>query len=117
MDAIFSEDELPEDQQEFLELNRELAETWENITEKQDPLPDAEAEKLFAENAENTRKMLAGLPRARRTTLQACGHVPPNECPVQLRKVLAEVLAMEPPGPVRPDDPDTEGEAQEENGA
>jgi ferredoxin len=40
--AIFSEDELPADQQEFLDLNRELAERWPNITEKKDALPDYE---------------------------------------------------------------------------
>ena len=43
VDAIYSEDELPEDQIEFLELNAELAETWPNITEAKDP-PDDEAE-------------------------------------------------------------------------
>ena len=42
VDAIFSEDELPEDEQEYLQLNAELCETWPNITEKKDPLPDAE---------------------------------------------------------------------------
>ena len=42
VDAIYSEDELPEDEQEYLELNAELCETWPNITEKKDPLPDAE---------------------------------------------------------------------------
>ena len=42
MDAIFSEDELPEAEQEYLELNAQLSETWPNITEKKDPLPDAE---------------------------------------------------------------------------
>ena len=42
IDAIFSEDELPEDEQDFLELNAELAEIWPNITEKKDPLDDAE---------------------------------------------------------------------------
>ena len=42
IDAIFSEDELPEDQQVFLELNAELAEVWPNITEMKDALPDAE---------------------------------------------------------------------------
>ncbi len=42
IDAIFYEDELPEDEQEFLELNAELAEIWPNITEKKDPLGDAE---------------------------------------------------------------------------
>jgi ferredoxin len=40
--AIFSEDEVPDDQQEYIELNAELAEVWPNITEKKDPLPDAE---------------------------------------------------------------------------
>lgn len=42
VDAIFSEDELPENEQQFLELNAELCEVWPNITEKVDPLPDAE---------------------------------------------------------------------------
>lgn len=40
--AIFSEDEVPENMQEFIELNSELAEIWPNITEKKDALPDAE---------------------------------------------------------------------------
>jgi ferredoxin len=42
VDAIFSEDELPEDQQVFLELNAELAEIWPNITEMKDAMPEAE---------------------------------------------------------------------------
>ena len=42
VDAIFSEDELPEDQQVFLELNAELAEVWPCITEMKEALPDAE---------------------------------------------------------------------------
>ena len=37
VDAIFSEDELPEDQQVFLELNAELAEVWPCITEMKEP--------------------------------------------------------------------------------
>lgn len=40
--AIFADDELPGDQQEFLALNAELAETWPNITIRKDPPPDAE---------------------------------------------------------------------------
>lgn len=43
VDAIFSEDELPPDQEEFLELNAELAEIWPNIVEKKDALPDEAA--------------------------------------------------------------------------
>ena len=42
VDAIYSEDELPADQQAFLELNMELAEVWPNITEMKEALPDAE---------------------------------------------------------------------------
>ncbi|MEE8243669.1 MAG: ferredoxin FdxA [Pseudomonadales bacterium] len=42
VDAIFSEDEIPEDQQDFLQLNQELADVWPNITEQKDPLPDAD---------------------------------------------------------------------------
>jgi ferredoxin len=42
VDAIFSEDELPEDQAVFLELNAELAEVWECITEMKDAPTDAE---------------------------------------------------------------------------
>ena len=38
--AIFSEDELPEDQAVFLELNAELAQVWPNITEMKDAPAD-----------------------------------------------------------------------------
>ena len=41
--AIFSEDEVPAGQEQYIELNAELAEEWvgNNITEQKDPLPDA----------------------------------------------------------------------------
>ena len=42
VDAIFSEDELPADQDAFLQLNAELAEIWPNITERKEPPADAE---------------------------------------------------------------------------
>ena len=42
VDAIFSEDELPESEQAFLELNAELAEVWPNITEMKASLPDSD---------------------------------------------------------------------------
>ena len=42
VNAIFPEDELPEDEIEFLEINAEQAEIWPNITEAKDPLPDEE---------------------------------------------------------------------------
>ena len=40
--AIFEEDDLPEDQKHFLELNRELASKWPEISEIKDPLEDHE---------------------------------------------------------------------------
>lgn len=42
--AIFSEDEVPADQQQFIELNVELSEKWRdnNITEMKDKADDAE---------------------------------------------------------------------------
>lgn len=41
--AIFAEDEVPEEQLSFIALNAELAKIWPVITEVQDPLSDAEA--------------------------------------------------------------------------
>ncbi len=40
-EAIFQEDELPADQQDFARINAELAEQWPRITQQKDPLPDA----------------------------------------------------------------------------
>lgn len=42
-DAIYADDELPPDQAGFLALNATLAGKWRNITERQAPLPDADA--------------------------------------------------------------------------
>lgn len=42
VDAIFEEEELPPGQENFVEINAELAEIWPNIAEKKDPPPDAD---------------------------------------------------------------------------
>jgi len=42
VDAIFSEDEIPEGQEQFTELNRELSAIWPNITEMKEAPADAE---------------------------------------------------------------------------
>lgn len=42
VDAIFAEDEVPEDQIEFIALNAELAKGWRNITEMKPAPADAE---------------------------------------------------------------------------
>lgn len=41
-EAIFAEDELPDDQHAFLELNAELSTEWPVITEMKESPPDAE---------------------------------------------------------------------------
>ncbi|HED52468.1 MAG TPA: DUF3470 domain-containing protein, partial [Gammaproteobacteria bacterium] len=41
-EAIFPEDDLPEDQAAFLALNDELAQKWPVITQQKDPPPDAD---------------------------------------------------------------------------
>ena len=40
--AIFAEDDVPEDQTDFIALNAELAQSWPVITEKKDAPADAE---------------------------------------------------------------------------
>jgi ferredoxin len=41
VNAIYAEDDVPEDQQQFLKLNADLAKGWPVITEKKDAPPDA----------------------------------------------------------------------------
>lgn len=42
VDAIFSEDELPENQKQFIKLNTDLAAKWPVITIKKEPPSDAD---------------------------------------------------------------------------
>ena len=42
VEAICSEDEIPDGQENFLELNTELSQIWPVITEAKDPPPDAD---------------------------------------------------------------------------
>ena len=42
VEAIFAEDDLPEDQRHFIALNAELAKTWKVIVERIDPPADAD---------------------------------------------------------------------------
>lgn len=42
VEAIFSEDDLPPDQEMYLQLNAELSQEWPVINVSKDPLPDAE---------------------------------------------------------------------------
>ncbi|MCW8196730.1 ferredoxin family protein [Proteobacteria bacterium 005FR1] len=58
VNAIFSEDELPADQTDYLDINAKLAEVWPNITEKKPALPEAEE----WDGVENKRQYLEGVP-------------------------------------------------------
>jgi ferredoxin len=42
VEAIFAEDDLPEDQRHFIALNAELAKQWKPIIKKKDALADAD---------------------------------------------------------------------------
>lgn len=42
IEAIVAEDDLPAEFDQYLALNAELAQQWPVITQKKDPLPDAE---------------------------------------------------------------------------
>ncbi|MEJ2256812.1 MAG: ferredoxin family protein, partial [Woeseiaceae bacterium] len=42
VEAIYSEDELPAGQEQFLEINAELSRDWPVITEMKDPPEDAD---------------------------------------------------------------------------
>lgn len=42
VEAIYAEEDLPEDQLHFIELNAELSQQWEVISRSTGPLPDAE---------------------------------------------------------------------------
>ncbi len=41
IDAIYADDDVPADQQQFIELNEVLAKQWPVINEMKDPLEDA----------------------------------------------------------------------------
>jgi ferredoxin len=49
VDAIFSEEDVPAGQENFLALNAELAKQWPVISQQKDPPADADAWKDVAE--------------------------------------------------------------------
>ena len=42
VNAIYAEDDVPSDQQQFIKMNLELAKQWPSITKSKAPLPDAD---------------------------------------------------------------------------
>ena len=59
-EAIFEEDDVPEKWSEYIELNAKLAESWPEISEKKDALPEADEFK----GVEEKREMLSMEPFA-----------------------------------------------------
>jgi len=41
-DAIYSEDDVPDDQRDFLDINAKFAKKWPMINHKKEPLPEAD---------------------------------------------------------------------------
>jgi ferredoxin len=52
VEAIFAEDDVPEDQRKFTKINAELAKAWPVLTEKKDAPPDADEWKDVKEKAQ-----------------------------------------------------------------
>jgi len=52
VEAIFAEDDVPEDQRSFTKINAELAKVWPVLTEKKDAPPDADEWKDVKEKAQ-----------------------------------------------------------------
>lgn len=55
-EAIFSEEDLPDDQQEFLDLNASLSQEWPTITEMKPALEDADEWKEIKGKLEHLQK-------------------------------------------------------------
>ncbi|MCH9644473.1 MAG: ferredoxin family protein [Gammaproteobacteria bacterium] len=56
IDAIFAEDDLPEDQMQFIELNTELSRDWPMITAMKDAPQDADEWKEVPNKIEHLEK-------------------------------------------------------------
>ena len=48
-EAIYADNDLPEDQSDFLEINARLSKTWKVITKQKSPLEDADHWKTVAD--------------------------------------------------------------------
>lgn len=56
VEAIFAEEDIPQDQRKFYAINVELAKTWPSITKRKDALPDAEQWKDVKEKIQYLQK-------------------------------------------------------------
>ena len=56
VNAIYAEDDVPGDQQQFIKMNMELAKQWPSITKSKAPLPDADDWKDVKSKLEHLEK-------------------------------------------------------------
>ena len=56
VNAIYADDEVPDDQKQFVALNTELSKKWPAITDTKDPLPDAEAFKVVKDKFKDLQR-------------------------------------------------------------
>jgi ferredoxin len=56
VNAIYAEEDVPADQQQFIKLNVDLARKWPSITKTKDPLPDADDWKDVKEKLDQLAK-------------------------------------------------------------
>ena len=56
VNAIYAEDDVPGDQQQFIKMNMELAKLWPSITKSKAPLPDADDWKDVKSKLEHLEK-------------------------------------------------------------
>jgi len=56
VNAIYAEDDVPGDQQQFIKMNLELAKQWPSITKSKAPLPDADDWKDIKSKLEHLEK-------------------------------------------------------------
>ncbi|MCL2296707.1 MAG: ferredoxin family protein [Proteobacteria bacterium] len=56
VEAIYAEDDLPPNQQEFVALNAELSKVWPTIIERKAPMPDADDWKGVPNKREHLEK-------------------------------------------------------------
>ncbi|MBI2306556.1 MAG: ferredoxin family protein [Rhodocyclales bacterium] len=55
-EAIFAEDDVPDAQKAFIELNAELAKQWPALTERKDALPGADDENGVADKLKDLQR-------------------------------------------------------------
>src|SRR5258708_8805394 len=75
VEAIFAEDDVPENQRSFTKLNAELAKAWPVLTEKKDAPPDADEWKDVKEKPQLLERGSSVRPRRRQSLFSLPGNL------------------------------------------